>query len=356
MKKMMLPLALVPLLFLTSCTKDPSGPDDGGTAPSAARGVYILHEGNFGDAAGARLALYDLVRDSVSLDVVEGANSGQHLGSTGDDMFLFRDRLYILMSGSENLVVVSTADHRILQTAYFPGRVPHAMVLDSVRGRLYITELYRNSVIAVDLVSLAVVDSAAVGANPQELLLAGTDLYVCNSGYGADRTVSVLTLAPFAVAKTLTVGSGPTGITRTPDGALMVACTGNAFAVPPVPGGLYRIDPAARAVTDSVVLTTPLWGTLTAGTNGDVLFLGTTTGSYYGGPVHRYHLASRTVTQSVIAGTFYALAVDGVSGDVYVADAKGFVSAGEVAVYSSAFNAKKSLTVQRGPAVIAFKR
>lgn len=354
--KNLLPLALLPLLLLTSCTKDPSGPEDGGTAPSAAKGVYVLHEGNYGDAAGARLALYDLVRDSVSLDVVEGANSGQHLGSTGDDMFLYRDRLYILMSGSENLVVVSTTNHQIIQTAYFPGRVPHAMVLDSLRGRLYITELFRNSVIAVDLASLTVVDSAAVGANPQELLLSGTDLYVCNSGYGSDRTVSVLTLTPFAVTKTLTVGFGPTGIVRTTDGALMVACTGNAYAVPPVPGGLYRIDPAARSVTDSVVMTTPLWGTLAAGTNGDVLFLGTTAGSFYGGPVHRYHLASRTVTPSVVAGTYYALAVDGASGDLYVADAKGFVSPGEVAVYSSAFTVKKNLTVQRGPAVFAFKR
>ena len=238
----------LPLVLLTSCTKDPSSPDTSSAALPAAKGVYILHEGNFGDPSGARLALYDLVRDTVSVDVVEGTNSGQHLGSTGDDMLLYRDRLYVLMSGSENIVVLSTSDHHIIQNVYYPGRTPHSMVLDSVRGRLYATELYRNAVVAIDITSMSVVDTVAVGANPQDMLLDGDVLYVCNSGYGADRTVSVCTVAPLKVTKTLTLGAGPTGITKAGDGSVVVACTGNAYAMPPAAGSLYRIDASARTV------------------------------------------------------------------------------------------------------------
>lgn len=344
------------LLMLMSCETTPVTPPVEGGSVVAAKGVYILHEGNFGDPSGARLAMYDIARDTVSLDVVEKANAGQHLGSTGDDMVVFRDQLYILMSGSENIVVLSTTDNHIVRSVYYPGRTPHSMVLDSVRGRLYVTELYRNAVAAIDLATMNVVDTIAVGSNPQDMLLDGDVLYVCNSGYGADRTVSVLSVAPLAKTKTLTIGAGPTGITRAGDGSIVVACTGNPYSVPAIPGSLYRIDASARTVKDSLILTEPLWGTVSAGTNGDVYCLGVTAGSYYGGPVHRFLLSSRTLSSAVVPGTFYAMTVDAASGDVYLADAKSFASQGEVRILNASLVQKRTLQVGRGPAVFAFKR
>jgi DNA-binding beta-propeller fold protein YncE len=343
-------------LLVSSCTSDPSSPETPSTTLPSAKGVYVLHEGAFGDATGARLAFYDITRDTVALDVVEAANSGAHLGSTGDDMVLYRDRLYVLMSGSENIVALSTADHHIIQSVYFPGRTPHSMVLDSVRGRLYVTELYRNAVISVDLTTMTIVDTVAVGANPQEMLLDGDVLYVCNSGYGSDRTVSVLTVTPLKLSKTLTIGDGPTGITKAGDGSIVVACTGNPYGMPASQGSLYRIDAATRMIKDSVVFSENLWGTVCAGTSGDVYCIGVTAGSYYGGPVHRLVLSSRTLTASVVPGTFYGMAVDASSGDVYLADAKNFAGQGEVRILSSGLTPKRTIPVERGPAVFAFKR
>jgi YVTN family beta-propeller protein len=349
-------LLCLPLLFaLASCTKDPSSPEIPPATVPAVHGTYILNEGDFRTPMDARLSLYDLSRDTVSLDVVESANAGQHLGNTADDMFLFRDRLYILMSGSENIVVVSTSSHHIVQSADFPGRVPHSMVLDSVRNRLYVSELYRNAVVAVDLTTLAVVDTVAVGANPQEMLLDGGVLYVCNSGYGSSRTVSVVAVSPLSVVKTLTLREGPTGITRAGDGSIVVACMGNPYSMPPVAGGLYKINATNRAVEDSVIMTEPLWGTVCAGKGGDVFFIGVTAGSFYGGPVHRYLFSSRTLSNSIVPGTYYGMAVDASSGDLYVADAKNFASNGEVRIYSEALTLKRTLAVQKGPAVFAFK-
>jgi DNA-binding beta-propeller fold protein YncE len=348
-------LVLAASFALLSCTKDPSGPDDLGDVLPVAKGVYVLHEGNYGDASGARLALYDLALDTVYTDIVERANGGLHLGSTGDDMVLFRDRLYVLMSGSENLVVLSRPGHQVLQSVYYPGSVPHAMVIDSVRQRIYVTRLYKNSIIALDLTTLAVVDSVTVDANPQEMALVGDDLYVCSSGYGAANTVSVLSLSPLATRGTLRVGAGPTGIVRSDDGAIWVSCTGNPYGIPSVPGGVYKIDPVTRTVRDSIVFTEPLWGSIAAG-DGAVYVLGVTPGSYYGGPVHRIQTASNTLAQSVIAGTFYAIAVDRASGDLHLADARSFGAQGEVRSYTSALAFKKAMQVQRGPAVFAFAR
>ena len=104
------------------------------------------------------------------------------------------------------------------------------------------------------------------------------------------------------------------------------------------------------------MMTEALWGSVEAGTNGEVYVLGVTPGSYYGGPVHRLVLSSRTITPSAIPGTFYGMAIDGSSGDMYLADAKSFASQGEVRIFTSALTVKKTFQVGRGPAVFAFKR
>jgi DNA-binding beta-propeller fold protein YncE len=227
------------VILNVSCKKDPTGPDVPSSVLPGARGVYILHEGNYGDPAGARLSLYDFERDSIITDIVESANQGMHLGSTGDDLKMYRNDLFALMSGSENLVVLNTATHAILRSTYLPGWVPHALAIDSARGRLYVTQLYRNAVGVVDLTTLVPVDSFAVGANPQEMLIRGSRLFVCNSGYGGARSVTVYDLATRKVVTTLTIGLGPTGIVAGSDDRVWVVCTGNAYATPPVPGSLY---------------------------------------------------------------------------------------------------------------------
>jgi hypothetical protein len=133
-------------------------------------------------------------------------------------------------------------------------------------------------------------------------------------------------------------------------------CTGNAYAMPPVPGSLYTINSTTLSVEDSVIFGGPLWGAIDASTDGYLYVLGVTPGSFYGGPVHRIRISSKTVTPDFIPGTFYGLAVDGVTGDVYLADARGFAVAGEVRVFTRGGVAKRTAAVQRGPAVFVFRQ
>jgi DNA-binding beta-propeller fold protein YncE len=205
------------------------------------------------------------------------------------------------MSGSENLVVLSRPGHQVLQSVYYPGSVPHAMVIDSVRQRIYVTRLYKNSIIALDLMTLAVVDSVAVDANPQEMALVGM-ICMCATRGTEQRTLSVF--FRFAIGGTgrFVLAQARLGIVRSDDGSLWVSCTG-IHTMPAVPGGVYKVDPATRTVRDSVLSTDGLWGSIAAG-DGAVYVLGVTPGSYYGGPVHRIQTASNTLAQSVIAGHF----------------------------------------------------
>jgi YVTN family beta-propeller protein len=320
------------------------------------QGVYVLNEGNYGDPTGARLSLYDITKDSNYTDLFEAANQGAHLGSTGDDIQIFRDRLYLLMSGSENVVVIRTSDHKLLAEVTFPGWVPHTLLLDTLRSRAYLTRLFRNSIGILDLTTLAVLDTVPVGANPQDMALAGTNLFVANSGYGADKTVSVLDVVSGTVIKTIPLSDGPTGVVIGADGKVWVACTGNAYGSPATNGRVYRIHPQSLSVEDSILFTGQLFGPLAASPEGYIYVLGVSPGSYFGGPVHRISVTTRSVTAGFLAGTFYALAVDQQSGDVYAADAKSFSAAGEVKRFDKNGALRGSFTAQRGPGAFAFKR
>jgi len=74
------PCPASPFLFLQ---KDPAGPEVPSAVLPGAQGVYVLHEGNYGDPIGARISLFDFARDSILKDIVESANQGTHLGVPG---------------------------------------------------------------------------------------------------------------------------------------------------------------------------------------------------------------------------------------------------------------------------------
>jgi len=348
-------LLVLSLVLVAGCVEGPTPPEFISQNIPAATGVYVLNEGNYGDAQGGRLSLYVPSTDSVYRSVVEAANGGAHLGSTADDFAMFRGKLYILMSGSERLVVLSASTHAMLQDVYFPGDVPHALLIDSIRGNIYVTRLYKSSLLVVDLQSLTVKDSIRVGQNPMELALTGDRLFVCNSGYGYDNTVSVINLESHTVETTLRVGAGPSGIALGSDGLLWVACTGNAYATPQVPGAVFRINPTARVVTDSIVFSEPLAGTMSASIKGYIYVIGSST-SYFGGPIHRITVSTSAVGLNYIAGTFYGVGSDDATGDIYVADARSFDSQGSVAIYTDAGVLKRSFLAERGPSAFLFRR
>ena len=342
-------------ISLSGCLQDPSGPSLSAPPPGV-KGVYVLNEGNFGDPSGARLTLYDPVHDSTYRDVFEASNNGSHLGSLGDDMAFLDSTAYIVMSGSENIDVISLSNHTLLRSLVLPGSSPHDILIDAPGKRAYVTRLFKNSVFVLDLISFSVVDSLPVGSNPQGMALAGRMLYVCNSGYGASRTASVIDIAGDSVAKTVVLADGPTGCTSSSDGRIWIACTGNAFGSPATAGKVFIVNPANAAIEDSISFSGNIWGSIVMGGDGYVYLLGVTPGSFTGGPVHRIQASTRAVSLNYIAGTYYALAIDEATGDIYAADAKNFATDGEVRIYSKDGTFKKSFAAQKGPGVIRFRR
>lgn len=350
MKHYVLPLAMV--LILGGCKNDPSIPPDGLIVPPAVKAVYVLNEGDFNDPTGARLTVYDPERDTVYRNVYEAANGGSSLGSLGDDMKFYNGRAYIVMSGSRNLIVMNLATHRKELEVTFPGSAVHDLLIDSVRSRLYVTRLFSRSVYVLNLSSLALIDSISVGDNPQGMAVSGNRVFICNSGYGSDSTVTVVDATTLRVVATITLSPGPSGAAVAADGNVWVACSGSATTG----GKVFILDPSTLTKLDSVSFSENLWGSITISSDGYAYLLGVTTGSYFGGPVHRIAVASKAVSLNFISGTYYGLGYDDVSREVYVSDVQQFSGDGIVKIYTNAGALRKTFSAQIGPAVFGFKR
>lgn len=346
-------LAIVSLVLCASCSDDPASPAAPAPGPTS-RAVYILNEGQYGDPAGARLTLYDLDRDTAYADVFESANGGAHLGSLGDDIVVREGRAYVVMSGSHDLKVISTEDHQLLQAASYPGKAPHDVVVSEDGARMFVTMLFSDSILSIDPSTLAVRRAIRVGQNPQGMAVAGLRLFVCNSGFGSDRTVSVINIDSEELIRTIDLHDGPASAAFAADGSVWVSCTGNPYLPVPSPGRVCVIDGSALTVRDSVLFSENLFGPMALGTDGYVYVLGVTPGSYFGGPVHRISRSTKQVTLNYIPGTFYAIGTEPGTGNLYLADAKEFAGVGEVTVLTPSGAVMKKFAAQRGPGKFAF--
>ena len=354
MRKTSVRILILSLLLVVACRDNPSVPPDAtGILPKITNAVYVLNEGNYSDPNGARLSVYDIDRDTVYKDVFELANNGQHLGSTGDDIKLYQGKAYILMSHSENIDIISLETHQLLRSATFPGSIPREMLIDSVRHKLYVSRTNSGAVYVLDPSTLGILTSIPVGNNPLGMTLAGNYLFVCNSGYGTDRTVSVIDARADTVATTLNLSDGPSSAAVAPGGNVWVVCSGNQFGTPPTNGKIFIIDQVSLTVEDSISFPESIWGTIAMGTNG-YAYVATVAG-FYGGSLDRISLASRAVLTHFIPDTSYAMAVDGMTGDIYVANAMNFAEDGIVSIYSNAGLLLRQFGAERGPGAIAFK-
>ncbi len=338
------------------CTKaPPTAPE---LPPLATKAIYVVNEGNFG-RNNSTLSYYIPDSNRVYQDVFAAVN-GRNLGDTGNDMVLYKDRGYIVVNNSQKIEVITLVDNKSVGTIVIPAipvsKSPYRLTILS-DTKAYVTNLYDNSVTVFNPTTLAITkDRIPVGNNPQGIAVVNNKVYVCNSGFGLDSTVSVIDPFTDAVIKTIVVGKSPSDIGVDVDGELIVKCDGFSDFVNPnndTPGSIVVINPLIDAVTATIPL--PL---ATYGHPGRLAV--SLTGIGYAivkGGVMKFGTKTRTVLSNpFVTGSFYSLAVDDVTERVYVTNAKDYIQPGEVIIYDK--NAFQVGRFDTGiiPGTIAFKR
>ena len=248
MKKNNLFLFVILLVFtIYSCTKDKTPPP---ATPKVTTGVYVLDQGIYGHN-NTMLTYYDFAGGTQTTDYFRNVN-GFGLGDTGSDFIIYGGKVYIVMNNSGYVAVASKLTAMFIDTIDFKNaginRGPENVV--AAEGKVFVSST-DGTVAVIDTTTLTITKFIKVGSNPAQMVVAGDNLYVSNTGgFSAtyDSTVSIIPLNILAETGKITVGLNPGSITTDNGGNIFVVCTGNYGSVAP---SLVKVNTNSKTVIKS---------------------------------------------------------------------------------------------------------
>ena len=337
-------------------------------------GMYLLNEANMGsnkssiDYVDFRNAYY--VRNIYAERNPEVV---KELGDVGNDIHIYGNKLYAVINCSHKVEVMD------VRTCKRIGQVdiPNCRYIRFAKGKAYVSayvgpvaidpNAQLGAVYEVDTASLAVTRKVTVGYQPDELEVLGEYLYVANSGgYRApdyDSTVSVVEIYGMKQIQKIPVGINLHRIRKDRYGKLWVTSRGDYNTIP---SRLYVLDRKDKNSKEMVVKDTLDIPCSEMYIQGDSLYFysvewnkqterNTVT---YGiidvrtGQLVTDHFITDGTDQDIVIP--YGICVHPTTGDIYVTDAKNYVSSGVLHCYDR--HGKKKWSVRTGdiPAHMAF--
>lgn len=337
------------------------------------RGFYLVNEGNMGSNK-CTLDYYDYHTGLYARNFYSERNSGiiKELGDVGNDIGIYGSKLYVVVNCSHKVEVMNA------RTGVRIGQVdiPNCRYVRFHRGKAYVSSYVgpvlidpdapKGAVFEVDTTSLAVTRKVSVGYQPEEMEVVDDYMYVANSGgYRApdyDNTVSVIQMIDFKQIEQIPVGINLHRIRKDRYNKLWVTSRGNYQGIP---SRLFVLDKKPgynrMAVTDTIPVACS-----NMAIHGDYLY-------YYATEWNNF-TASNTIsygvidirTKKVVSTNFitdgtekeiaipYGIAIHPETGDIFVTDAKNYVSSGTLYCFTP--DGRKKWSVRTGdiPAHITF--
>ncbi|ASW75008.1 hypothetical protein IQ37_00045 [Chryseobacterium piperi] len=351
MKKINFYLLAFVLFFLFSCRTDEYVPKEetetGIALPenTAIKGFYILNEGNMGSNK-CTLDFFDYTTGSYRRNIYAEINPNvvKELGDVGNDLQIYGSKLYVVVNVSNKIEVLDAKTAKRIKTIQlqncryikFKGGKAYA---SSYAGPVDINpNAPKGKVVEIDTTSLSIQREVTVGYQPEEMEIVGNQLFVANSGGymvpNYDKTVSVIDLTNFTETKKINVAINLHRLKKDNYGDLYVSSRGDYYNVP---SSLYLVDAATGtvkkdfhvAVSEMTIVNDKL---------------------YYYGNEFNYNTHSYTKTfgiidvktEQVISNKIidqeyvdaikapYGIAVNPITEDIYLTDARNYVSTGYV--------------------------
>ena len=333
-------------------------------------GMYLLNEGNMGSNK-ASIDYVDFCNGYYIRNIYGERNPNviKELGDVGNDIKVYGNRLYAVINCSHKVEVMD------LHTCRRIGQIdiPNCRYIRFHRDKAYISSYVGpvsidpnaqlGAIFEVDTATLRVTRKVTVGYQPEEFEIIGNYLYVANSGgYRApdyDSTLSVVDLTDFRQVKKIPVCVNPHRVRKDPYHRLWITSRGDHKEVQPqltcfspITNSLLPIA-NAPAVSEMVII-------------GDSMY-------FYGS-----HWSDETMSNLITYGIFnvrtstlvsdhfitdgteqtikipYGIQVNPYNGDIYITDAKNYVSSGQLHCYSREGKRKWSVRTGDIPAHMCF--
>lgn len=360
-----------PLLHSEEETVTPGGEGSGGGnhPKETVKGFFLLNEGNMGSNKSS-IDFFSYETGKYMRNIYPGRNPEivKELGDVGNDIAIYGDKLYAVINCSHYVEVmdVHTARHLgridILNCRYIVFNNGKAYV-SSYAGPVQIDPNSRpGKVVEIDTTSLQITREVVVGYQPEQMVITNGKLYVANSGGyrypNYDRTVSVIDLSSFKVVNTIDVAINLHRMVIDRYGRIYVSSRGDYYNIG---ADVYTIDSKTDKVTgnlgiaasdmclsgDSIYMTSVEWSYVTNSN--------TVTYSLYdvgkGRVVSHSFITDGTDKQIQIP---YGVAVNPDTKEIFVTDAKDYVTPGTLYCLSPEGRLKWKVTTGDIPAHFAF--
>lgn len=350
MKKLNFCLLAFTLLFLFSCRTDdyvvPSETKEVSTGEdSPIRGFYLLNEGNMGSNK-CTLDYFDYATGTYHKNIYAEINPSvvKELGDVGNDIMIYGSKMYVVVNVSNKIEVLDAKTAKRIKTIQLQNCRYMSFKGNKVYASSYAgpVELNPNSppgkVVEIDTTSLTIQRQVVVGYQPEEMEIIGDQLFVANSGGymfpNYDRTVSVIDLNNFTETKKIEVAINLHRLQKDNYGDLYVSSRGDYYNIP---SSLFLVDAATGAVKKDFHVAVSGMTIVN-----DKLY-------YYGNEFnYNTHTYVKTFgiidvkTEQVIASKIidksyadeikapYGIAVNPYSEDIYITDARNYVTTGYV--------------------------
>ena len=323
-------------------------------------GMYLVNEGNMGSNK-CTLDFLDYTEGIYMRNIYPERNPTivKELGDVGNDVQIYGNKLYIIVNCSNKVEVLDARTGVRIKQIEIPNcwyicfRREHAYVSSYVAGVLIDPNAPLGAVFKIDTASLQVVDKVTVGYQPEEMVVLGDYLYVANSGgYRVpyyDNTVSVVEFEGFHQEQQIVVGLNLHRIKADKYGKLWVSSRGNYNDIyspyGSVPSNLFVLDKRV-GYNEMIVTDTINVPCSNMAIHGDSLYLYS---HDYDNITQQSTLTYGIInikTKKVVSKNFitdgtekeikmpYGISIHPETGDIYVTDAKNYVSTGTLSCYN----------------------
>lgn len=359
-------LILLTGIVLSGCRKDPEPIPEQRDAifqgdPSAPiKGFYLINEGNM-NMNKASLDYVDFTTGIYRRNIYNQANPEitKGLGDVANDIGIYGSKMYIIVNVSNKIEVLDVKSSKkigqidLINCRYITFHGGKAYV-SAYLGKVGDPASPQGIVAEIDTATLSISRRVDVGRQPEEMAVVNEKLYVANSGgytpTNYERTVSVIDLPTFTETKRIDVGINLHRLKADRFGDLYVTSRGDYLNTP---SRLFVINTQTGEVKKTInVPASNLW------IDDDRAYIYSTEFNHTTGNNTIKYSMIDVNTETILNTPFitdgtdkkivipYGIMVHPVTKDIYVTDAKDYVTPGVLYCFDK--NGKKKWQAETG--------
>jgi DNA-binding beta-propeller fold protein YncE len=329
--------------MIISCKKNDDSPN--GTFLTG-DGVFVINEGNFMGGNGS-LSFFSYDSAKIYNDLF-GKVNGRPLGDVPNSMELYGDKAYIVVNNSGKIEIIRKSTLESVST--ITGIISPRNIAFPSSTKAYVTSMYSDSLIVINLNNNSISGYINLRRTSEAIVITGEKAFIAN--WVGGHEIMVVNTATDAVVDSIAVGAEPESMVLDKDNILWVLCNGgwlrDNFAE------LDGINTATDEMQKHLVFPTkeesPVC--LKIDGKGENLF-------FLDSGVRKMNISSSEIpTDPFITESghfFYKLAVSPANSDVYVTDAVDYQQNGYLLNYTVDGVFKSSYETDIIPASMCFK-